>query len=69
MSLRVMCKSEDHNKGYISAKHGKKLESLLPFHVWLALPWLKERQKLPTLEDKKCCPVDALGKMSNPFHN
>ena len=69
MSLQCLDKSEDHMKDNISAEQEKKLDSQLPFHDWLALPWLKERQKLPTLEDKKCCPVDALGKMSNPFHN
>ncbi|XP_027110201.1 uncharacterized protein [Coffea arabica] len=53
MSLQCLDKSEDHMKDNISAEQEKKLDSQLPFHDWLALPWLKERQKLPTLEDKK----------------
>ncbi|KAL3521573.1 hypothetical protein ACH5RR_019722 [Cinchona calisaya] len=53
MPRQCLDKSEDHMKHNVYAEQGQKLDSRLPFKDWLALPWLKEQQQLPRLEDKR----------------
>ncbi|KAL3524329.1 hypothetical protein ACH5RR_017163 [Cinchona calisaya] len=53
MPLHCLDKPEHEMKDNIYAEQGQKLDARLPLKDWLALPWLKEQQKLPTFADQR----------------
>lgn len=53
MQLQCLGATEDKPMDRIYAAQGRNLDLRLAFRDWLGLPWLKHREKLPSLADKR----------------